>query len=87
MAKPTGKPSSRKLTLRRPHGLLAGEFSNPVRVVAFNTVERWSEDVSEDVPQELRRRYDLAGLELPASIQAFVESRVGSDRQLTLRLA
>ena len=29
--------------------LLTGQYSNPIRVVAFNTAERWSEDVSEDV--------------------------------------
>jgi len=29
--------------------LPAGQFSNPIRIVAFNTAERWSEDVSEDV--------------------------------------
>jgi hypothetical protein len=26
--------------------LLTGQYNNPVRVVAFNTAERWSEDVS-----------------------------------------
>ena len=39
--------------------LLSGEYRNPIRVVAFNTAERWSEDVSEDVARELRRRCDL----------------------------
>jgi len=29
--------------------LLSGPYNNPIRVVAFNTEERWSEDVSEDV--------------------------------------
>ena len=29
--------------------MLAGEYSNPMRVVAFNTAEGWSEDVSADV--------------------------------------
>jgi hypothetical protein len=37
-------------------------------VVAFNTAERWSEDVSEDVARELRRRCDLQMRELPASL-------------------
>src|SRR6185436_8923437 len=36
--------------------LLTGQYSHPIRVVAFNTAERWSEDVSEDVAHELRRR-------------------------------
>src|SRR6478609_373021 len=39
--------------------LLSGQYNNPIRVVAFNTEERWSEDVSEAVAQELRRRCDL----------------------------
>jgi hypothetical protein len=39
--------------------LLTGQYTNPIRVVAFNTVERWSQDVSEDVAHELRQRCDL----------------------------
>ena len=30
--------------------LLTGQYSNPIRVTAFNTTERWSEDVSEMSP-------------------------------------
>ena len=33
--------------------LLTGQYSNPIRVVAFNTAKRWSEDVSADIAQEL----------------------------------
>ena len=36
--------------------LLDGQFSNPVRVVAFNIAEGWSRDVSELVAMELRLR-------------------------------
>jgi hypothetical protein len=67
--------------------LMNGQYGDPVRVVAFNTAEHWSEDASEDVAREILRRLDLAGHELPSSIQAFVESHLGADRQLTLRLA
>jgi len=35
--------------------LLTGQYSSPVRVVALQFAERWSEDVSEDVAQEIRR--------------------------------
>jgi len=67
--------------------LLSGQYNNPIRVVAFNTEERWSEDVSEDVAHELRRRCDLQMRELPATISDFVEQHEGHLwRQLTLRL-
>ena len=67
--------------------LMSGQYSDPVRVVAFNTSEHWSEDASEDVAREIMRRLDLAGGALPSSLAAFVDSHVGPDRQLTLRLA
>jgi hypothetical protein len=67
--------------------LMSGQFSNPVRVVAFNTAEHWAEDVSEDIAREIQRRVDLAGGALPSSLVPFVDSQVGPDRQLTLRLA
>ena len=67
--------------------LLTGQYSHPIRVVAFNTAERWSEDVSEDVACELRRRCDLQMRELPASISDFVERHEDQDRrQWTLGL-
>ena len=49
--------------------LLSGHYNKPIRVVAFNTDERWSEDVSEDVAHELRRRCDLQASDVPSSIQ------------------
>jgi hypothetical protein len=67
--------------------LISGQYDNPVRVVAFNTGERWSEDVSEDVAREIMRRLGVAGNELPSSLEAFVDGHLGPDRQLTLRLA
>ncbi|SRR6266478_781086 len=67
--------------------LMSGQYSDPVRVIAFNTAEQWSEDTSEDVAREILRRLDLAGNEPPSSIQAFVDSHLGPDRQLTVRLA
>jgi hypothetical protein len=66
---------------------VSSQSDDPVRVVAFNTSEHWSEDASEDVAREIRRRLDLVGGALPALLAAFGDSRVGPDRQLTLRLA
>jgi hypothetical protein len=67
--------------------LISGQYGNPVGVVAFNTAEGWSADATEDVAREIRRRADLDGQELPSSITEFVESCIGPDRQLTLRLS
>jgi hypothetical protein len=67
--------------------MLDGQYKNPVRVVAFNTSEQWSQDVSEDVAQEIRRRCDLQLCDVPSGLQDFVERHEGRDRrQLTLRL-
>ena len=54
--------------------LLAGQFNDPVRVVAFNTLEHWSEDVSADVAYEIQIRCDIEGESLPDHLQEFVES-------------
>jgi hypothetical protein len=67
--------------------LLDGQYRNPIRIVAFNTAESWSQDVSSEIAQELRRRCDLQLRDVPSSIQHFVERHEGRDRQLTLRLA
>jgi hypothetical protein len=53
--------------------LLDGQYSSPVRVIAFNTAEGWSRDVSENVARELRRRCAEQARELPAYLQDFVE--------------
>jgi hypothetical protein len=37
--------------------LLKGEYNDPIRVVAFNTVEGWSRDVTMDIADELRQRF------------------------------
>jgi hypothetical protein len=66
--------------------LLSGQYDNPVYVVAFNTAERWAEDVSEDIAREITRRIGVAGNELSESLAEFVDQHLGPERQLTLRL-
>ena len=53
--------------------LLSGQYTNPVRVVSFNTAEGWSRDVSADIAEELRQRCDMVRRELPASLRGFFE--------------
>ena len=62
--------------------LLTGQFNNPVRVVAFNTSEGWSRDVSEDVAREVVRRVSGSGRPLAASSRQFVEAYVDDDELL-----
>jgi hypothetical protein len=67
--------------------LLAGQYNDPVRIVAFNTREGWSRDVSYEIAVELQRRADLEGHELVRTVAAFVEAYTSPARQLSLRLA
>jgi hypothetical protein len=66
--------------------LMSGQFNDPMRVVAFNRLEHWSEDVTEYVAFEIQTRYDIEGASVPEHIRDFVETFTGPDRQLTLRL-
>jgi hypothetical protein len=67
--------------------LLECQYNNPVRVIAFNTAEGWSRDVSDDIAHELRRRSDLQLTELPPCLEEFVGRHEADVRkQLTLRL-
>jgi hypothetical protein len=67
--------------------LMTGQFSNPVRVVAFNTLEHWSKDVSPEIAQEIQTRCDIEGNDVPEHIRDFVEGYIERTRQLSLRLA
>ena len=53
--------------------LMDGQYGTPLRIVAFNTTEGWSRDVTKDIADELRRRlmkYD----DVPVSVQVFVDT-------------
>ncbi|MEA2884725.1 MAG: hypothetical protein QOH32_3981 [Bradyrhizobium sp.] len=66
--------------------LLQGQYTNPIRVVGFNTAERWSEDVSADVAHELRRRCDLQMRDVPFFLQDFVDQYEGRYNDIQLPL-
>jgi hypothetical protein len=56
--------------------IIESQFDHPVRVVAFNTAEGWSRDVSEDVARKL---LDMSrqGRVLGAAACEFVERATG----------
>jgi hypothetical protein len=61
------------------NGMLSGEYTKPLRVVAFNTAEGWSRDVSENIAWEVLNRAVEQGVTLPTPTYAFVASIVGED--------
>ena len=65
---------------------ITGQFNDPVRVVAFNTLEHWADEVSEDIAQEVQTRCDIAGEPVPEHLRDFVENYALTTRQLALRL-
>jgi hypothetical protein len=66
--------------------LLSGQFNDPIRIVAFNTLEHWAEDVSEEVANEIRTRCDIEGISVPEHIGDFVASHSGQTQQLSIAL-
>jgi len=56
--------------------LLSGQFTNPVRVVAFNTAEGWMRDVSKDVAREMVMRAADRGVPLADRVRRFVDRYV-----------
>ena len=65
--------------------LMAGESNAPVRVIAFNMLGHWADDVSQQIAEEIQKRCDLAGEPVPDCIRDFVEDHTGPTRQLALR--
>ena len=57
--------------------LLTGQFNAPVRVMAFNTLEHWIEDVSNQVAEDIQARCDIDGVPVPEHVRDFVASHTG----------
>ena len=68
----TDEAGASRSTLVR--NLLEGQYENPVRIVAFNTAEGWSRDMTVDIADELRRRY-VEDDDVAESLLAFMEAR------------
>jgi hypothetical protein len=52
---------------------MEGQYIGPVRVVAFNTAEGWSRDVSEEIADEVIQRYSALGDDISATLEDFLE--------------
>jgi hypothetical protein len=62
--------ADRETLLRR---LVEGQYDHPIRIVAFNTAQGWSRDVSTEIARELLERASAKGEELTGPVRAFVE--------------
>jgi hypothetical protein len=57
--------------------LLSGQHGRVLRVVAFNPVEGWSRDASEDVARELEHRIGAEAREVSEALKDFIEAQLG----------
>lgn len=55
-------------------GLIAGRFNDPVRILAFNTLGHWSNDVSRELAEEIQARCDIDAMPVPEHIRDFVQN-------------
>jgi hypothetical protein len=61
--------------------LIAGQFNDPACVIAYNTLEHWSQDISEDIALEIQSRFDIEGSAVPEHIRDFVVDFATPARQ------
>ena len=52
---------------------LSGQYSRPLRVIAFNVGEGWCREVSEDIAVEVPQRATATDHDLPEATMAFIE--------------
>jgi hypothetical protein len=60
--------------------LLDGQFANPARIVAFNTANGWSRDVSRELAEMVVQDCSSRGLEVPSFLRGFIERSTHNRR-------
>jgi hypothetical protein len=67
--------------------LIDGQYSDPARVVVFNTAKGWSRDVSQELADEIVERCAGDGFDVPPFLERFVDRHgTGRPNQLPLPL-
>ena len=59
--------------------ILSGQYSCPLRVVAFNTAEGWARDVTEDIAWAVVNRARRENRSIGKCTQEFLERALGVD--------
>ena len=62
--------------------LLDGRFNFPARVIAYNTLEHWAENISGWVAEEIQTRCDIDGIPVPEHVEDFVACHAGAAGRL-----
>jgi hypothetical protein len=63
--------------------LMSGEYNNPVRIVAFNTFEGWSRDVTEEIAREIKGRAASSGEQLSPGLRDFIDYEIDRAKRLS----
>jgi hypothetical protein len=66
--------------------LLRGRYGQPLRVIALNVDEGWSQDVSEAMAHKVREIAEHEDYELTQGTLDFIDAHIGRVRQPTLPL-
>ena len=59
--------------------ILSGQYSHPLRVVAFNAAEGWARDVTEDIARAVLGRVRSDNRSIGAASQEFLLRALGAD--------
>jgi hypothetical protein len=59
--------------------ILSGQYSHPLRVVAFNTSEGWARDVTDDIARAVLDRARSEQRSIGKAVQEFLEMALGVD--------
>jgi hypothetical protein len=70
----TDEAESDKATVIRD--LISGQYNDPVRIVAFNTSEGWSRDVTAEIACETKDSSGRKGEELSPGLQDWIETQI-----------
>jgi hypothetical protein len=63
--------------------ILSGQYSQPLRVVAFNTAEGWARDVTEEIARDALNKARSERRSIRKAAQEFLERTLGVDMPLT----
>ena len=69
------KPTKRRLSKTS----LSGQYSHPLRVIAFNTAEGWARDVTEDIARAVLSRASTERRSIGVAAQEFLVRALGAD--------